>query len=152
MCSLAAQRRKRGLAATALNVGAIIGAGYMERESSKALDLTVSKMALMHLSEQDYHQLFADGIDSGRPDSGDEAELTTGLLDIPAADTENTPKWHANPAFFDFVVHQVEKNGAESGNEVVTSIQDQLAACKSGSDVIAVVKGKLLAFHQAVHY
>ncbi|RAH41218.1 putative polyketide synthase [Aspergillus brunneoviolaceus CBS 621.78] len=142
MCSLAAQRRKRGLAATALNVGAIIGAGYMERESSKALDLTVSKMALMHLSEQDYHQLFAEGIDAGRPDSGDEAELTTGLLDIPAADTENAPKWHSNPAFFDFVVHRVEKNGNDAGNEVVTSVQDQLAGCKSTSDVLAVVKGR----------
>lgn len=147
MCSLAAQRRQRGLAATALNVGAIIGAGYMERESSKALDLTVSKMALMHLSEQDYHQLFAEGIDAGRPDSGDAPELTTGLLDIPAADTENAPKWHSNPAFSDFVVHQVENNGADSGNEVITSVQDQLAACKNESDVIAVVKGNSLVFY-----
>ncbi|KAL4923299.1 uncharacterized protein BDV17DRAFT_296474 [Aspergillus undulatus] len=143
MCSLAAQRRKRGLAATALNVGAIIGAGYMERESSKALDLTVAKMALMHLSEQDYHQLFAEGIDAGRPDSEDEAELTTGLLDIPAAeDDENTPKWHSNPAFLDFIVHQVEKNGADASNEVVASVQDQLAACKSRADVLAVVKAR----------
>lgn len=141
MCALAAQRRKRGLAATALNVGAIIGAGYMERESSKALDLTVSKMALMHLSEQDYHQLFAEGIDSGRPDSEDEAELTTGLLDIPAAaDFENVPRWHANPAFLDFIVHQVVQNGAEAGSEIVASVQDQLASCKSGGDVIAIVK------------
>ena len=142
MTALAAQRRKRGLAATALNVGAIIGAGYMERESSKALDLTVSKMALMHLSEQDYHQLFAEGIDSGRPDSEDEAELTTGLLDIPAAaDIENIPRWHSNPAFLDFIVHQVEKNGAEAGNEAMASIQDQLAGCKSESEVITIVKG-----------
>lgn len=141
MCALAAQRRQRGLAATALNVGAIIGAGYMERESSKALDLTVSKMALMHLSEQDYHQLFAEGIDSGRPDSEDEAELTTGLLDIPAAaDTENIPRWHANPAFLDFIVHQVEKNGAETGNEIMASIQDQLANCKSDNEVNVIVK------------
>ncbi|KAF1362275.1 polyketide synthase [Lizonia empirigonia] len=141
MCALAAQRRKRGLAATALNVGAIIGAGYMERESSKALDLTVSKMALMHLSEQDYHQLFAEGIDSGRPDSEDEAELTTGLLDIPAAaDTENIPRWHANPAFLDFIIHQVEQNGAEVGSEIMASIQDQLACCKSESEVVTIVK------------
>lgn len=114
----------------------------MERESSRALDLTVSKMALMHLSEQDYHQLFAKGIDAGRPDSGDEAELTTGLLDIPAANTENAPKWHSNPLFSEFIVHQVEKNGADSGSEVVTSVQDQLSACRSASDVLAVVKGK----------
>ena len=143
MTSLATQRRNRGLAATALNVGAIIGAGYMERESSKALDLTVSKMALMHLSEQDYHQLFAEGIDAGQPGSGDEAELTCGLLDIPAgADNENTPKWHANPAFSDFIVHQVEQNGADTSNEALASVQEQLAACKSDADVLAVASGK----------
>ncbi|KAK2040741.1 putative polyketide synthase [Colletotrichum somersetense] len=140
MCSLAAQRRRRGLAATALNVGAIIGAGYMERESSKALDLTVSKMALMHLSEQDYHQIFAEGIDAGRPDSGDEAELTTGLLDILAADGPNAPRWHANPTFSSFIVHQVENASANSGNEAVMSIKDQLNVCKSTQDVFAVVK------------
>ena len=88
------------MAGTALNVGAIIGAGYMERESSKALDLTVSKMALMHLSEQDYHQLFAEGIDAGQPDSEDEAELTTGLLDIPGkfptTNMDPTTSWVAN--------------------------------------------------------
>ncbi|KAK2052450.1 hypothetical protein LY76DRAFT_639600 [Colletotrichum caudatum] len=140
MCSLAAQRRRRGLAATALNVGAIIGAGYMERESSKALDLTVSKMALMHLSEQDYHQIFAEGIDAGRSDSGDEAELTTGLLDIPAADGPNAPRWHANPTFSSFIVHQVENAGANSGNEAVMSIKDQLNVCKSTHDVFTVVK------------
>jgi hypothetical protein len=55
MCSFAVQHRKRGLAARALNIGAIIGASYMERESSKALGLTVSKMALVALSEQGYH-------------------------------------------------------------------------------------------------
>ncbi|GKT82135.1 polyketide synthase [Colletotrichum tofieldiae] len=140
MCSLAAQRRRRGLAATALNVGAIIGAGYMERESSKALDLTVSKMALMHLSEQDYHQIFAEGIDAGRPDSGDDAELTTGLLGIPAADGPNAPRWRANPTFSSFIVHQVEKIGGDGSNEAVMSIKDQLGACKSAKDVFTVVK------------
>jgi hypothetical protein len=73
-------------------------------------------------------------------------------LDIPAADTENAPKWHSNPAFFDFVVHQVKNNGSESGNEVVMSVQDQLAACNSEGDVNAVVRGKLLVFYQVDHH
>lgn len=156
MCSLATQRRKRGLAATAINVGAIIGAGYMERESSKALDLTVSKMALMHLSEQDYHQLFAEGIDAGLPDSGDEAELTTGLLDISATEGPNATRWHANPTFSSFIVHQVGKNGADLGNEAIMSIKNQLVACKSSKDVLAVVKREsnnfsTFAAHKMVH-
>lgn len=156
MCSLAAQRRKRGLAATALNLGVIIGAGYMERESSKTLDLMVSKMALMHLSEQDYHQVFAEAIDAGRPSSGDEAELTTGLLDIPAADGPNAPVWHNNPIFSSFIVHQIKKDGAESGNEARVSIKNQLIACKSLNDVLAVVRRELndastVTIHQVVH-
>ncbi|KAK4610729.1 hypothetical protein CLAFUW4_14084 [Fulvia fulva] len=144
MCSLAAQRRARGLAATALNVGAIIGAGYTERESSKALDLTVSKMALMHLSEQDYHQLFTEGIDAGQPDSGDGAELTTGLLDIPADDGANAPRWQHNPTFSHFLVHQVEQVG-EAGNEAVMSVKDQVAACKNAKDILVLVKRTLAA-------
>ncbi|RDW68927.1 Polyketide synthase [Aspergillus mulundensis] len=140
MTALAAQRRKRGLAAIAIDIGAIIGAGYMERESSKALDLTVSKMALMHLSEQDYHQLFAEGIDAGRPDSGDEAELITGLLDIPAARGPNAPRWQANPTFSAFVIHQTQESGAASGGEAAVSIRDQLVGCKSAGAVLGVVK------------
>jgi len=156
MCSLAAQRRKRGLAATALNLGVIIGAGYMERESSKTLDLMVSKMALMHLSEQDYHQVFAEAIDVGRPGSGDEAELTTGLLDIPVADGPNAPVWHNNPTFSSFVVHQIKKDGEKSGNEAVMSIKNQLFACKSSNDVLAIVKresnnASTITFHEVVH-
>ncbi|KAL5052317.1 hypothetical protein BDW71DRAFT_202434 [Aspergillus fruticulosus] len=140
MTALAAQRRKRGLAAIAIDIGAIIGAGYMERESSKALDLTVSKMALMHLSEQDYHQLFAEGIDAGRPDSGDEAELITGLLDIPAARGPNAPRWQANPTFSAFVVHQTQESGAATGGEAAVSIRDQLEGCTSAGAVLGVVK------------
>lgn len=140
MTALAAQRRKRGLAAIAIDIGAIIGAGYMERESSKALDLTVSKMALMHLSEQDYHQLFAEGIDAGRPDSGDEAELITGLLDIPASRGPNAPRWQANPTFSAFVIHQTQESGAAAGGEAAVSLRDQLVGCKSAGAVLAIVK------------
>ncbi|OQD61269.1 hypothetical protein PENPOL_c017G01328 [Penicillium polonicum] len=140
MTALAAQRRKRGLSAVAIDIGAIIGAGYMERESSKALDLTVSKMALMHLSEQDYHQLFAEGIDAGRPDSGDEAELITGLLDIPAARGPNAPRWQANPTFSAFVIHETQDSGAVSGGDAAISIRDQLVECKSTGAVLEVVK------------
>lgn len=141
LCSLAAQRRKRGLAATALNCGAIIGAGYMARESSKALDLTVSKMAMMHLSEGDYHQLFVEGIDAGRVDSHDPAELTTGFLDIQAG-SANAPRWESNPTFGSFVIHQSGVNQGKDNKTATLSIHDQLLACQTQRDVYQVVKGK----------
>lgn len=139
MCGIAAKRRARGLAATALNVGAIIGAGYMERESNKALDLTVSKMALMHLSEEDFHQLFAEAIKAGRPNSPYGPELSTGLLDIPAH-APNAPRWYSDPKFSPFIIHQSAAD-TDGGNETAAaSIQELLEQCRSPAELLEIIK------------
>ncbi|KAK0645728.1 hypothetical protein B0T16DRAFT_145801 [Cercophora newfieldiana] len=113
----------------------------MERDSSNALDLVVARLASMHLSESDFYQLFAEAIDAGRPDSEDEAELTTGVLHVPAALTADSPRWHGNPIFSIFLTtHQAEQTSTSGNNEEALSIRDQLAACKTQRDVEAVVK------------
>ena len=81
MCGVAASRRKRGLASVAVNVGAIVGAGYIS-QSDRQLDETVAKMAMMHLSEEDFHQIFAEAMEAGYIDSPVGPEVSTGLLDI----------------------------------------------------------------------
>lgn len=139
MCALAANRRKRGLAACAVDVGAIIGAGYMERESSKALDLTVSKMALMHLSEEDFHQLFAEGIEAGLPGAADGPELSTGLLEI-AADADERPRWSKDPKFLHFLSHRTGSNKNTAGQAASLSIADLLKGCKTEGELLNVIQ------------
>lgn len=140
VCSLAAQRRKRGLAATALNIGAISGVGYMEREDRKALDLTIAKMALMRLSEEDVHQLIAEAIEAGHPDSQDGPELSTGLLDV-RAESPEAPVWASDPIFSEFVVDRAESDeGRKQG--VAESLPDRLKACENRQDLQQIVKGK----------
>ncbi|KUI62477.1 Polyketide synthase-nonribosomal peptide synthetase [Cytospora mali] len=82
MWSLAANRRQRGLKAAAVNVGAIMGAGYITRETDRALDITVQKMAMMHLSEEDFHQIIAEAIETCHLDSLNGPEISTGLRNI----------------------------------------------------------------------
>jgi hypothetical protein len=142
MCSLAAQRRKRGLAATALNVGAIIGAGYIEREASKALDLTVAKGSLMHLSEEDFHQLFAEAIEAGHPSNPDGPEVSTGVLDV-AVDSADPPKWISDPKFSHFIVHHKTDDGAEKEKAGTPSIQDLVRKCQTTEDLQKVIESKL---------
>lgn len=141
MCSVAAQRRKRGLAATAINVGAIIGAGYMERESSKTLDLTVARNALMKFSEEDFHQLFAEGVAAGHPDSGTGPELSTGLLHVDA-DGPTPPRWIADPKFSYFVTHRKSTDADKGEKTAKASIRELLEACHSPEDVQVVVKSR----------
>ncbi|KAH9896254.1 putative polyketide synthase [Xylariomycetidae sp. FL2044] len=144
MCAMAANRRKRGLTACALNVGAIIGAGYMERESSKALDLTVSKMALMHLSEEDFHQLFAEGVEAGLPGSPHGPELSTGLLDI-AADAEDRPRWCKDPKFLHFITNSTGSGGDQANQKASVSISDMLKECKTEDELVKIVKATFAA-------
>ena len=141
MCSLAAQRRKRGFRAATVNAGAIIGAGYMERESRRALDQIVQRLHMMHLSEEDWCQAICEAIDASRLDSPHGPELTTGLSDVPF-DIPNAPNWYSNPKFSSFVVHQ--KAPIKDNNEikVATPTQELLRACQSQQDLQQIIKRK----------
>ncbi|KAI0449065.1 putative polyketide synthase [Xylaria acuta] len=144
MCAMAANRRKRGLTASALNVGAIIGAGYMERESSKALDLTVSKMALMHLSEEDFHQLFAEGIAAGLPNAQHGPEVSTGLLDIDVT-AEERPRWCKDPKFLYFTNHRAKSDVDNAGRTATVTIPDMLKGCKTEAELLKIVQDTFAA-------
>jgi thioester reductase-like protein len=128
-----------------VNGGAIIGAGYITRETDRALDITVQKMALMHLSEVDFHQIIAEAIEASRLHSSTSAsEITTGLLDI-SPDSANIPKWYWNPKFARFLVHQTA--GSESRTETTAraSIQDLLQHCETERDLNLLVEQSFAA-------
>ncbi|KAJ3542839.1 hypothetical protein NM208_g3893 [Fusarium decemcellulare] len=139
LCGIAANRRKRGLASSVVNVGAIIGAGYLQRQRDSTLDATVHKMAMMPLSEEDLHQMFAEAIEAGNPDSPDGPEISTGLLDIVPESTA-IPKWFFNPKFSHFVFHKAASTRDTTEQTTSTTIQDQLQGCRSRQDVVNVIK------------
>lgn len=123
-----------------MNVGVIIGAGYMERESRRALDLIVQKISLMHLSEEDWHQIFAEAIEVGRLGSVHGPEITTGLSDIPA-DAPNAPNWFMNPKFSSFIIHQKKDTQDAKEGANTTSIKSLLEECQTEKELLKVIKG-----------
>lgn len=96
LVALAAARRRRSLAGVALNVGPILGVGYMQRSTSTALDRQVLRTGTRQLSEADFHQLLAEVVVAGRPgrsrSDGEDcvSEITTSLRDV-AYDTTERP-------------------------------------------------------------
>ncbi|KAK8078355.1 hypothetical protein PG996_004525 [Apiospora saccharicola] len=164
LCALAANRRaRRGLAACALNLGTVMGVGYMEREASnnKALELTMREANLMPLSETDFHQIFAAGVEVGRP-SGDDAAATandddddddygpvisTGLLEVKAADDAQVrPRWSEDPKFLHFVnKHQTVVGAGEEKKKPKqttssVSIAERLGECKTEEQLLHVIQ------------
>lgn len=143
MCALAAQRRLRGYRAATVNVGAIVGAGYMERESRRALDAVVQKLHMMRLSEEDWHQAICEAIDASRLGSGHGPELTTGLSEV-AADVVNKPAWFDNPRYSEFITPSVSQIGLGKALDVnvPVSLQALIQRCSTQQELKTVVRGK----------
>ena len=55
MCALARQRRNRGLAGSVINIGVIIGAGYVTREVTNADQKNLRKGGYMWMYEATFH-------------------------------------------------------------------------------------------------
>ena len=138
MVGVAAHRRKRGLRSSTANVGAIIGVGYIT-ESASRLDLTVANTHLIHLNEEDFHQIFAEVLEAGYQDSPAGPEITTGILEV-SPDEPNMPKWFSEPKFARLILHSAASGDDKKERMNDTSIQESLQACKSEQDVFQVVK------------
>lgn len=68
MTGLVGQWPKRGLAATSLDIGSIVGIGYLERTSNTAREQLI-RNGFMVVSETDLHQLLAKAIRAGAKNS-----------------------------------------------------------------------------------
>jgi hypothetical protein len=143
MCALAAQRRQRGLRASTVNGGAIIGAGYMERESRKALDMIVQKLHMMRLSEEDWNQTICEAIDASRLESPHGPEITAGLSDVPF-DTPNAPYWFLNPKFSSFIVQSQTAVSGKDKEKTTLSVRDQLQKCETIGQVQKAIERKYI--------
>jgi len=141
MSSLAANRRKRGLAASVVNVGVIVGAGYVTREVSNMDETRLDRGGMMRMSETDFHQMIAEAIETGRPGSHHDPEVSTGLREIP----ENSPflpTWHDNPKFSRFVLRESTNGGDKGAERTGLSVQQRLQAAEVEDEVRTLIKGE----------
>lgn len=111
MSSLASQRRRRGLNASVVHIGAIFGNGYVTRELTLAQQEFLGKVGNLWLSEQDFRQLFAEAVLAGQASRGKNPELSTGLKMIDGSqESEDTITWFRNPMF----QHCIRSEGQEA--------------------------------------
>ncbi|QYS96931.1 Carrier domain-containing protein [Trichoderma simmonsii] len=144
LCGLAGARRKRGLRAATVNGGAILGAGYMQRELARGeLDAIVRRYRMMRMSDGDWCQSICEGIDACRLESIVGPELTTSIADVDydEAGALDAPLWCKNPKFSAFVVvNDGRDDQADVGNVATASVGERLRQCQSLDDAREVVK------------
>lgn len=143
MSSLAFQRRKRGLAVSIINIGSILGAGIVTRQASLALEMKFIREGLISMSEDDFHQIFAEGILVGRSGLLDEApEISAGLGEIGEASSYR-PAWRTNPIFARWIAKDQEKDWQDTKSGLLgpVSVKDRLQIAKTQEEVRALLLG-----------
>ncbi|OQE37918.1 hypothetical protein PENCOP_c009G08357 [Penicillium coprophilum] len=100
MVGLAAQRKARGVAGSVVDIGMVMGIGYIRRSEEKGTyQHFLGKQNLMAVSEHDIRDIFSEAIFGGHPTMGDRSQIMTGLAKIDLSDTSKRPSWITNPRF-----------------------------------------------------
>jgi hybrid polyketide synthase/nonribosomal peptide synthetase ACE1 len=142
MTALAFQRRRKGLAASVLHIGAVMGVGYVMREVSETVFPAIRRAGFMWMPERGFHQCFAEAIVSGRPQSGRNPEIVTGLRLINANEEEPAP-WMDIPRF----QHCIDRSGtvrlSEGHGNALVAVKTRLLGASTREEALEMIQGKL---------
>ncbi|KAF2647846.1 hypothetical protein K491DRAFT_723083 [Lophiostoma macrostomum CBS 122681] len=135
MASVVRQRRARGLAGSVIAIALLTGLGYVFRSTERVEQIEASLLPQLHRQcESDVHDMLAEAIVCGRPDSGQPAELIGGIR----ADMDD---WHGDARLSCFLVEKTEDGGA--GEEQASGhvkLDAQLAAAADAGEALAVLE------------
>ncbi|KAG4219480.1 hypothetical protein PC116_g32040 [Phytophthora cactorum] len=137
MTGLANKRRRRGVPASVLYLGMVVGVGYIHHAESRAkYELQLQRNGCTVISEADLHHMIAEAIICGRPDSTQPADLITGLQKV------NTAAWRDNPRFglnFSGEGERTQRS-KQPEKQKEESVATQLAAAKNDEEALQVIQ------------
>ncbi len=132
MNTLAAQRRKRGAVASVVNIGAIMGNGYITRELNAKQQKFLQELGNIWLSEQDFLNIFAEGVRASQLSGNETMEMTTGLrLTVP----DSKVSWASDPMFQHLVLYNEEPSGAGLQKSGSVPLKSQLEGVTSEDEI-----------------
>ncbi|OTB16775.1 hypothetical protein K445DRAFT_366105 [Daldinia sp. EC12] len=137
MTGLADQRRRRGVPASVLYLGMVVGVGYIHHAESRAkYELQLQRNGCTAISEADLHHMIAEAIICGRPDSTQPADLITGLQKV------NTAAWRDNPRFGLNFSEEGEptQRSEQPEKQKKETVASQLAAARSDEEALQVIQ------------
>lgn len=132
MSTLAVRRRKRGLAASVMHFGMLLGFGFIHGQAGPTVEARFRQDDLPAIPEPEFHAILSQAILSGRPESGQNPEIIAGL------GTEIDTPWRAMPRFghcrikgderLEHVLHQDRELPIQSVQEELKGASDSQIA------------------------
>lgn len=144
--SLPRQRRKRGLAASAVDIGRVAGIGYVETAGQAVMN-QLTRFGLMAISESEFHEMLAETIRAGYPDPNDkegipDAVVTTGIRTI-RDDEDIQGPWFDNPRFSHCIIETkgIASDAGQQNKKTMLPVTEQLSRAASTEEALEILKG-----------
>ena len=145
MVGLAAQRKRKGLAASVIDIGAMMGVGVLVRDRSYALQKQLRDYGYLWMSERDFHHSFAEAVLAGRPESDQSPEVMAGIR-LTRRDDVGATQWANNPRFSHCLLHvETDEGDGDSSNNKL-SVRAQLAQASTEQELYKVLQGTFLVY------
>jgi hybrid polyketide synthase/nonribosomal peptide synthetase ACE1 len=146
MTGLAHQRRSRGLAASVLHIGPIIGAGYLAREGSRSMLNWVRNHGHCLLSERDFLRGFAEAILTGQPESGRSPEI---VLHERLSFAATKVKYHLDdPRYKHVIKKQDDQDETKDGAFTAVPLRAKLLEAIDLDQAYEIIRGKTFPYQQ----
>ncbi|KAH6844804.1 hypothetical protein B0I37DRAFT_446777 [Chaetomium sp. MPI-CAGE-AT-0009] len=139
MTSFVQQRRARGQAASVLQLGSVVGVGFLTR-AGDVMEQILVKYGYLPVSEVDLQHLVAQCVMAGLPGSGENPDIITGLR-YAYEDEDTGVHWVNNPRFAHMVLPPEKESVYAGDNKVVLSTRAQLAAAGTELEACRALEG-----------
>ena len=146
---LSRQRRRRGLAASTLDIGLVAGIGYVETAGQHVVD-QLGRYGMTVLSEPDFLRAFAETIQAGYVSPKDretipDAVVTTGIRTM--TDEETNVVWYNNPVFSHCIIKAKSTEPCAKdqirNKATALSVAGRLSQATTEEEAFKLLKGKL---------
>ncbi|KAL6820009.1 putative PKS-NRPS protein [Trichoderma camerunense] len=136
MSTIAEQRRRRGLAASVIHIGMVLGVGYVS--STGIYESTLRQYNYMPIPEQDFLDMFSEAIVVGRLESEHSPDLITGLNRHSLLEDVQRPFWHEDLKFCHHTLTEVRQVETTTTNNM--SLAQRLAQATSSEEAEELIQ------------
>lgn len=140
MTALMYQRKRRGVAGSAMDIPAVVGVGYAAQGNNFDFE-NFTSIGYLNISEQDLHTLFAEAIVSGQPDSPDQAEVMAGVSYIPT-DAETNETSRRDVRFSHYILREDQSTTSTTAT-ISIRVKTQLQEARDMADVSSIIQGNM---------
>ena len=150
--AIVAQRRARGLAGSVIDISRVLGVGYVERETKVQGRLTrqeaerlMTRSGTLAMSEPDLHQLFAEAVLAGRPNSTKNPEIITGVHPLTSEEAD-LAFWGGNVKFSHLIQNNRDVGVEKDSQSAKVPVKAELAAAKGLEDAARIINSTCCPF------